>query len=67
MWHCVYLRVSHRKSLADFAVASRMQPNNADTLYSKGETEINLGLFKEAFLTLRQGLQLKPQVVLCKL
>ena len=47
----------------DFATASRMQPNNADTLYSKGETEINLGLFKEAFLTLRQALQLKPQHV----
>jgi hypothetical protein len=30
--------------------------------YTKGEVEIQLGLYKEAFLTLRQALQLNPQV-----
>ena len=43
-------------------VAVKLAPNNADALYSKGETEINLGLYKDAFLTLRQALQLNPQV-----
>ena len=52
----------HRRALVDFMVAVKLAPNNADALYSKGETEINLGLYKDAFLTLRQALQLNPQV-----
>ncbi len=48
--------------MADFAIAVKQQPNNARFLYLKGETEINLGLYKEAFLTLRATLQLKPRV-----
>ncbi len=30
--------------------------------YTKGEVEIQLGMYKESFLTLRQALQLNPQV-----
>jgi hypothetical protein len=47
---------------APFSLLSLACPAPPSRRYTKGEVEIQLGLYKEAFLTLRQALQLNPQV-----